>query len=893
MKVAEIRVEYLVGPLGLDTPHPLISWKIQSGKPADLQRAYRICCVAEHTGETVWDTGKLTGDEISAVYQGKELEDFARYLVSVFVWDGADLCSEPGSACFTTAFVSGTFDKEARWIAREDVERFHKKILWVTGGLENSEIQSEKGLAHGVYLRRGFKLKGRVRNAWAAVCGLGYYHLYLNGRHVGDRILDPAQTDYHKRALYAVFDVKGYLAEGFNACLVSLGNGRQIEAYGFDPLPRMIFYLYVRYEDGSVETLVSDGAWKCSAGPVKQNSIYEGETYDGRDELGGWEREDYDAPSWKPADVVSGYPLEAQVLPPIRYTDQFRPRSIGQNRQGNWIVDFGQNLSGYVSLVIRDAERGHTVKLHFSELLDDEGNLSTATTRRADTEDQYICRGEGPETFTPSFTYHGFRYAEIIDYPGVLQKEDLSANVFHTDLERTGRFFCSHELVNRIHEIILWSQRANVMSIPTDCPQREERMGWLGDVQLVSEQAVYNFNMAAFYRKFLDDIRLSQREDGALSDVTPVYWPLYPADPAWGSAYATLLWTLYFYYGDRVSLVKHYPHLRRYVDFLFNLSRDGVLRDFGKYGDWCPPASTFPKQTPMDLTSSWFMLKDTKTAAEIAGIIGNQKEAEELSKRAAYLTESFNRAFNDHGQYATTRMSPIDTQPGMTSQILPLALGIVPPEDEKRAADLLLAALEQRFDYHVDCGIVGTRYLFPVLEKYGHTEAAFKTLSRKTYPSWGYMVEQGATTLWERWEFLAGMGMNSHNHIMFGSVDSWFYRYLCGIIPLEAGWKRIGISPRFPSGINNASATLETIRGRVGVEWKRTGARTAELSVQLPPGIEAAISLPAGAELRILQGEKPPERPAEKPAAESLPPEGFPVAAGSSRYRVSLPESPA
>ncbi|MDR3166555.1 MAG: glycoside hydrolase family 78 protein, partial [Treponema sp.] len=675
----------------------------------------------------------------------------------------------------------------------------------------------------------------------------------------------------------------------FNACLASLGNGRQIEAYGFDPLPRMILCLYVRYGDGAVETLVSDDTWLCSAGPVKQNSIYEGETYDARDELRGWEEEAYDTGAWKPADAASGYPLEAQVLPPIRYTEQFRPRSLQKKPQGNWIVDFGQNLSGYVSLTIRNAEPGHTVKLHFSELLDEGGNLSTATTRRADTEDQYICRGEGPETFTPSFTYHGFRYAEIIDYPGVLQKEDLCAWVFHTDLERAGRFFCSHELLNRIHEIILWSQRANVMSIPTDCPQREERMGWLGDVQLVSEQAVYNFNMAAFYRKFLDDIRLSQREDGALSDVTPVYWSLYPADPAWGSAYATLLWNLYFYYDDRVSLVKHYPHLRRYVDFLFNQSEDGVLRGFGKYGDWCPPASTYPKQTPMDLSSSWFMLKDTKTTAEIAELIGNHRDAEELSQRAAYLTESFNRAFNDHGQYATTRMSPIDKQPGMTSQILPLALGIVPPEDEKRAVKLLLDALERRFDYHLDCGIVGTRYLFPVLEKYGYTEAAFKTLSQKTYPSFGYMVEQGATTLWERWEFLAGMGMNSHNHIMFGSVDSWFYRYLCGIIPLEPGWKRIAISPRFPSGINNACATLDTIRGTLGSEWKRTGDGTIELSVRLPPGIQAGISLPPGAKLQVLPGEPLPENSPVNPAAEP-PSEGFPIAAGFTRYRVSYNE---
>ncbi|MDR0668737.1 MAG: glycoside hydrolase family 78 protein [Treponema sp.] len=873
MNVKEVRIEYLGCPVGLDTPHPLISWNIGSSEAADRQSAYRVCCVLEHTGETVWDTGKVEGDTASVVYGGKGLEDFSRYLVSVVVWDKADTSSEPASASFTTAFVSGTFDQQARWIAWNGTKWFPPKKTAAGEAGENSETKSKETIAQGVYLRRGFELKGGIRDAWAAVCGLGYYHFYLNGRHVGDRILDPAQTDYHKRALYAVFDVKEYLAEGFNACLVSLGNGRQVAAYGFDPLPRMIFRLHVRYGDGTVETLVSDDTWRCSSGPVKQNSIYAGETCDARDELSGWEQKTYDTTAWESAAAVSGYPLEAQVMPPIRYTERFRPRRLRKKPGGTWIVDFGQNMSGYVSLTIRGAERGHTVTLRFSELLDEEGNLLRETS--SECEDRYICRGGGPETFTPSFTYHGFRYAEVIDYPGVLQKEDLRALVFHTDLERAGRFHCSHELLNRIHENIVWSQRANVMSIPTDCPQRNERMGWLGDVQLVSEQAVYNFNMAAFYRKFLDDIRLSQREDGALSDVTPAYWPLYPADPAWGSAYATLLWKLYFYYDDTPSLIKHYPHVRRYIDFLFNQNKDGVLRDVGKYGDWCPPASTFPKQTPMDLSSSWFMLKDTKIAAEIAGIIGNRREAEELSARAAYLTESFNRAFNDHGLYATTRMSPIDNHPGVTSQILPLALGIVPPEDEKRAVELLVEAVERRFNYHADCGIVGIRYLFPVLEKYGHTETVFKILSRKTYPSFGYMVEQGATTLWERWEYLAGKGMNSHNHIMYGSVDSWFYRYLCGIIPLEPGWKRIRVSPRFPSGINNAHASLDTIRGPVEVKWERTGDRTIDLSVRLPAGIRAGISLPGGAKFAG----------AEVPAGTS---DEIPLAPGHTRYRVSL-----
>ncbi len=834
----DIRIAYLHQPIGIDDKQPMVTYSYMPTEGTKHPDQFCIRCMDED-GNTVF-THHCMSNENSCVMDGVHWQDYRRYRVSISALHGT-VEHDVATTEFTTAAIESPLAGRADWITFEDVQRFKKEILFVTGGLEHATKKSNRGLCHGMYFRKEYTCDKPIKEAFLSICGVGFYHLYVNGKKVGERFLDSPQTDYPTGVLYSTFDVTNELGEQ-NAIMVALGNGRHIEAYGYDPVPRFIVYGVVRYADGSESYIKTDDSWVCSGGPIKENSIYEGEHYDARDEIKGWQYPDFSVAGWSASTVVPGYPLRAQMLPPIMVTQTIAPKSIVLRDKNRWIVDFGQNASAVMELRLHDAPRGCKVVMHYSELLDEHGDLLTATARDACTEDWYICKGGDSETYVPSFTYHGFRYAEIIGYPGTLSKDDVEMQVVHTALERSGHFHCTDSLFNSIHEIIQWSQRSNVMSIPTDCPQREERMGWLGDVQLVSEQAICNFDMAAFYRKFLLDIKLSQREDGALSDVTPPYWSLYPADPSWGAAYATILWNLYFYYGDTQSLKRYIDSLCRYVDFLHTQTTDGILKDFGKYGDWCPPGSTYPKQTPTDVTSSFFMLRDTKIAAEILNVLGEEARYLEYQQQFDRDVQYFNAHFNDHGKYTFTKMSPIDRFGGMTSQILPLALGIVPEEDEQAAVDLLVDIIIRRFDYHFDCGIVGVKYLLPVLEKYNRSDVACKLMSRTTYPSYGYMVQMGATTLWERWEYLAGMGMNSHNHIMFGSVDAWFYQYLGGIRSTSPAWNNVLIAPNFVAGVDGVSVSEQTIKGRIGVNWFRKDG-SISMEVSLPFGVEATIRL--------------------------------------------------
>ena len=806
-----LQVNYITHPLGV-VSSPVFSWNVVGF----IQKSYRL--VITNQFGIVWDSHCVISEEHQCIeYQGEDLTPFTRY--DIFLTCN-DVITEK------SWFVSGclSLSQEAQWIGYPQVKRFYQDTVYVSGALDNEMKHAEKGWAEGVYLQKSFSVKQKeVYSAYLAICGVGFYHAFLNGQRIGDSILQPAQTDYHQRALYNTFDVLSLLAPDANNFRVVLGNGRHIEGYGYAPDPRMIAVLEITYGDGEKERCVSDNSWLATGGPLLKNSIYEGVCYDARKEEISWE----DA---VPATVLEGYHLEPEMLPPIRKTATLFPLSLTTDETGAIIVDFGQNSSGYVVYEVFNAHEGDCITLEFAEILDENGNLITTTSRRACARDVYICKGSAHETFTPQFTYHGFRYARVSGYPGILEKSYIRKIVLHTDLKRIGHFYTSNTLLEKIHENITWSQRSNVMGIPTDCPQREERMGWLGDCQLASKQAVLEFDMAAFYRKFLDDILYSQKDDGALSDVTPVYWSLYPADPIWGSAYVTLLWTLYDTYGDVQSLKRHYRGVQKYVDYVFAQSTNGLIDTLGKYGDWCPPSSTFPKRTPISFTSTWAMLSDTKTFIQIAQVLGHSFDVMAYQKRYAQLVTRFNEHFNDQGKYRALVMSPIDKECSMTSQILPLYLNIVPPNDQKEALRLLLDAVERRFDYHLDCGIVGLRYIYDVLLRYGYDETAYKLMAQTTYPSLGYMVKMGATTLWERWEYLSGMGMNSHNHIMYGSPNAYFYEGLCG---LRKGEHQCTFAPFFPDKMKCARAETRDKYGVYRVFWQRMSDESVDVSMTL------------------------------------------------------------
>ena len=837
-----LKCEYLTNPLGVDTTAPRFSWTVETKERNQFQSACQILVASkeqflQEEKPDMWDSGKIkTNENFNIPYNGEKLESRKQYFWCVRCWDKDGKESPYSNVAFFEMGLLKPGDWQAKWITKKEFKEF--------------KVTSNKGLGkhlgdfthvHAAYFRNEFTAGKGVKNARVHVCGLGYYELRINGLKVGDHVLDPAQTDYFKTALYTTYDIS-HLVHGQNVVGIILGNGRHVKNYRY-PNPKLILQIHLEYEDGRNEIVVSDESWKVSYGPLMENGIYYGEKYDARLEMPGWDSPNFDETDWEKIFATTGPPLLSQMMPPIRVTERLRPVSIANPSPGMYIYDFGQNFTGWVKLFVR-GPRGAEVKLRFAELINNDGNLNTATNSVAEATDIYILSGEGDEVYEPRFTYHGFRYVEITGFPGVPTLKNLEGCFLHSDVEAAGDFQCSNQLINKIHRNTIWGQLSNLMSIPTDCPQRDERHGWMGDAQLVAEESIYNFDMAAFYTNFLRQIQLAQSEDGSLPDVVPPYWAfLRPADPAWGTAYITIAWNMYFYYGDIRVLGRHYETMRRYVDFLTAQSDNHIQRHLGKYGDWCPPGSIIPKKTPVELTSTWYYYFDVLHLSKIASVLKKEDEFSRLSKLADEIKTSFNDEFLKEDQYAAHRVSPVDFFPNQTSNTLPLYLDMAPEKKKESVIEKLLYSIIHDHDYHLDTGILGTRYILDVLTQNGYENVAYKIATQESYPSWGYMIAEGATTLWERWEKISGGGMNSHNHIMLGSVDAWFYKHIAGIRCLKPGWEKVGFRPIIEQDLNYATASVKTIKGDFYISWVREENQFT-LIASVPVGVSAEISLP-------------------------------------------------
>jgi alpha-L-rhamnosidase len=611
---------------------------------------------------------------------------------------------------------------------------------------------------------------------------------------------------------------------------------------------RAILQLIVEFSDGREEFIVTDERWKASKGPIVDDDIYDGEVYDARLEKDGWDLPGYDDSSWENARIVEppgGVMVSQATFPPVRAIKTLQPVSISNPKPNVYVVDFGQNFTGWVRLTV-SGPRGTEVRLRYAEVLNPDGTINTAPLRGAKATDIYVLRGDGVEVYEPRFTYHGFRYVEVTGYPGILSINNVQGVVVHTDVEPIGGFSCSNQLINNIHKNVLWGQVSNLMSIPTDCPQRDERMGWMGDAQLSAEEAIYNFNMANFYAKWLRDIKAAQKEDGSVPDVVPPYWSLYPADPAWGTACIIIPWNLYLYYGDKRVLEENYEVMRGWVDFLTSKAEDYILK-FSKYGDWCPPGQIASLNTPGEIVSTLCYYEDVLLLSKIAYVLGRTDDAEKYSKLAEKIRDAYNKRYLKRDCYtALEALIPVlSIGFSQTANAIPLYLDIVPLDKRESVIKRLLDDLITAHDYHLNTGIVGTKYIFDALTKCGYADVAYRIVTQTTYPSWGYMIREGATTIWERWEYLANSGMNSHNHIMFGSVDAWFYKALAGINadPSHPGFEKVIIKPHVAGDLTHVSASLRTVRGLVASKWWREE-KTLTLEVNIPVNSVGEVYIP-------------------------------------------------
>ena len=795
-----LRCEYLTDPMGIDVPQPRFSWVLEHGARGEKQTAYQVVVSVKPdlAAGDQWDSGKApAGQSVNVEYAGKPLAGGRTYYWKVRYWDSGDHASPYSSAArFDTGlFESG--DWQGQWI----------------GGANQ--------------IRKEFTLPGRAVRARAYVAGLGYYELRVNGHKVGDHLLDPAWTTYDKRVLYAVYDITERLRPGANALGVMLGEG-------WFKSRALRMQIRAELESGQTVEMSTDGSWKSMPGPIQADSVYNGEVYDARLETPGWDRAGFDDAPWKPAILIDGPKgvLSAQMMPPIRVTDTIAPLKMTTPRPGTYIYDLGQNISGVVELRVR-GPRGARVQLRHAELLYDDGTLNVENLRAAKATDVYMLRGDGGlEIYQPRFTYHGFRYVELTGYPGAPKFDSIRAKVVHSDVRPAGGFTSSKQILNQIQRNILWGIQDNLTGVPTDCNQRDERMGWMADAHLYAETAMLNFDMPAFYTNFLRDIHDAQGADGTVTDTVPHRYGSRPADPAWGLAYPLLTWYMYEYYGDRRILEQHFAGVKAWTAYLRTRSRDGIV-DYSYYGDWVPI-----EKTPGSLVSTFCYYWSADLVSRMAGILGKPDDAEAYRQLAGEIKDAFNAKFINPatGLYGTG---------SQTAQILPLFLNMAPGDRRGGVSAALRDDLVYARNTHLTTGILGTKYLFPLLTATGNSDLAYELATQTTYPSWGYMIENGATTLWELWQNKTGPSMNSHNHPMFGSLGAWFYNALAGINPdvSKPGFQRVVIAPQVVRDLQWAAGSLETIRGTVASSWSRSddGLR---LEVAIPVGSEAEVRIP-------------------------------------------------
>lgn len=812
-----LRTEYQKHPLAINTQTPRFTWNLPdeihaAGFQVNVSRSQ-----AGRPGEIIWDSGRIPSDQMRAVYAGPSLESRLEYFWMVRAISDDD---EPGDWSTPVFFRMGLLaasDWKAQWIgASQDTP--------------------------SPFLRRSFFLDSVPPNARVYVSGLGAFYLHINGRPVCDGVLDPAQTDYEKRVFYRCFDITGYLQEGDNVCGVWLGKGwyDQDIVWGGMSYGKPCLILQIEAEPNpEPEIILASGpGWEWRPSPITMNNIYAGESYDARMELLEWSEPGTASEGWLPASIVPGPEghLQSQPIAPIRVTQELATVRITTPQPGVHIYDLGQNFAGWTRLELKSPPAGATVTIQTAEILDDHGNIQPGTTGVIHTKvvqtETYIAAGRALEVYEPRFTYHGFRYAQVTGLPEPPRPEAITGMVAHTDVTPAGRFQCSDDMLNRIHQASVWTLRSNLHGLPSDCPHRE-KCGWLGDAQVDCEMSIFNYDMLTFWEKYLDDIETSLTEDGLPTMVAPGKRKIGPASPDWGTALVQIPWYLYLYYGDDRAIQQHYSSMERWVQHLLNISEGFIVSE--GLGDWCAPYK-LEGHTPVPITSTAYFYLDAWIMSQAARVLGRQDESLRYAELAGGIRREFINRFYDLSSES------FGTQ---TADAFALYLDLIPAGRRQAVADSLARRIVEEFGGHHRTGITGSRHLYWALTEHGHADVAWRILHNEDYPSIGQLFKWGATTLWECWgeKWIDEQeGDRSLNHPMQAGFNAWFFSGVGGINPvLQApGFQMVHLKPAFLPQLEWAEIHYESVRGGISSIWHRED-NQVQWDIVLPQGVTGII----------------------------------------------------
>lgn len=836
--VIDLKVEHLKDPLAIETATPRLSWKITSTEKNTLQSEYEIRVGTNKTSlskgkDLVWKNHTVTDQSIWIDYAGSPLQSKKKYFWQVRVKDNHGNRSAWSTIGFFQMGMAAS-DWHAQWIS----------------------VSGKDTSARSPLFRKEFTLKKKIKSAMAYITAKGLYEAKLNGLRISDTYFAPGWTSYKNQLQYQVYDVTSLLTVGSNVIGASLGNGWYKGRIGFGnqhnfygDTRALLLQLEVEYTDGTKETIKTDESWKYTYGPIIASDIYDGERYDARMEIPGWDITGFKEDNkWTAVGLMNKgiEKLIAMSGPPVRKHEQFKALRVFKTPNGDTVVDFGQNLVGWATLKSQ-GPAGTKITLSHAEVLTKEGNFYTENLRSAKAQNSYILKGGAEQIFEPHFTFQGFRYVKVEGYPGELNVENITAVALYSDMQTTGKFATSNPLINQLQHNIQWGQKGNFLDVPTDCPQRDERLGWTGDAQAFANTAAYNMDVAGFFSKWLRDVKADQQPSGLIPHVVPnVLGANDGASAGWADVSTIIPWDMYVAYGDRSVLETQYESMQKWVNYIRSVAKNNLWNSGFHFGDWLfyrPNDDNDGRAAVTDkyLIAQTFYAHSTQLLINAAEVLGKKEDA---AKYRALLSD-IKAAFAKEYMTATGRLVS-STQ---TAYVLALQFDMLPEELRAACADRLVANIRD-YGNHLTTGFLGTPYICHVLTRFGYNDVAYDLLMQESYPSWLYPVKMGATTIWERWDGIKPDGsfqtpdMNSYNHYAYGAIGDWMYRTIAGInsVAADPGYKTIVIAPKPGGKLTKASAELETLYGTVKSAWVLEN-NILKLNVTIPANTRAKIVL--------------------------------------------------